>query len=245
MAAAGQAAERIRALARHWENVSVVFATGASQLATLRALVNVPDVPWEQVIGFHMDEYIGIAAGDPASFRNYLRRELIQRVSFRAFHEIDGEAPDRAQVCAAYAELLRAHSPQLCLLGIGESGHLAFNDPAEANFDDPQDCKVVALDHTCRSQQVAEGWFASLAEVPRHAITLTIPALIRIPELIASVPGKRKRTIVHRTLHEPIATACPATILRAHPKSHLFVDAASYPPESGGDGPVLSALRDE
>ena len=122
---------------------------------------------------------------------------------------------------------LRAASPQLCLLGIGENGHLAFNDPAEANFDDPEVIKVVTLDTMCRQQQLAEGWFKSLEEVPERALTLTIPTLFKVPKLIVSVPGIRKATIVRRALEEPISTNFPATILRTHPDATLYLDPES------------------
>jgi len=226
-AAAGHAAASIRALSERFDVVPVVFATGASQLRTLRALVNIPDIPWDRVIGFHMDEYVGISKEHKASFRRYLRDELTSRIAIREFHEVDGEAADPGEFCRCYAELLKQWRPQLCLLGIGENGHLAFNDPPVADFDDPKDVKLTYLDAACREQQVAEGWFASVDEVPPQAITLTIPALLRIPELIISVPGERKRRIVERTLNEEISTACPATILRTHPNAHLYLDAAS------------------
>ncbi|MGH9450719.1 MAG: glucosamine-6-phosphate deaminase [Terriglobia bacterium] len=226
-AAARAAAECLRDLAGRTSSVGVIFATGASQLAALQALTAMPDVPWDQIVGFHMDEYLGIEPEHPASFRGYLREHLTQRVRLREFHEIDGTAPNPKQTCAEYAKWLRAHDPQLCLLGIGENGHLAFNDPGEANFWDPLDAKVVSLDPTCRQQQVEEGWFPNFGAVPGQAITLTIPALMRAPRLIASVPGPRKASIVRRTLEEPISTACPATILRVHRNATVYLDEES------------------
>lgn len=225
-AAANAAAESIRRLAASGQ-AAVIFATGASQLATLDALTGISGVPWDRITGFHMDEYAGIKSDHPASFRRYLRENLTARVRLREFFEIDGSADDAARVAVAYADQLRAHSPGLCLMGIGENGHLAFNDPAEANFWDPLDAKVVTLDETCRAQQVAEGWFPDLAAVPRKAISLTIPALLRVPKLIISVPGKRKAEIVARALREKISTACPATILRAHADATVYLDAES------------------
>jgi len=228
-AAALRAAVRIRELSQQQELISVVFATGASQLETLRALTTMPDIPWPRVTGFHMDEYLGISDQHPASFRRYLRQELVSRVAMREFHQIDGNAADPGKFCLHYAGLLRQYPPDLCLLGIGENGHLAFNDPPEADFHDPKDVKVAVLDDACRHQQVNEGWFRLLSEVPAAAITLTIPTLLRIPELILSIPGERKREIVHRALTEEISTRCPATILRTHPNARLYVDADSYP----------------
>lgn len=226
-AAAEHAARRIKALAAELDEVAVIFATGASQMETLRALTSNHTVPWNQVVGFHMDEYLEISDQHPASFRRYLRERLTDRAPLKRFYGVDGTLPDPEKICREYADLLRSHPPRLCLLGIGENGHLAFNDPTEANFDDPLDARVVALDDVCRGQQFNEGWFPSLAEVPKKAITLTIPTLFRVPELICSVPGPRKAHIVKRALEEPISTQCPATILRTHPKTTVYLDRAS------------------
>jgi glucosamine-6-phosphate deaminase len=236
-AAAQHVADRIRSLAQQYDVVPVVFATGASQLETLRALVQIPDVPWRKVVGFHMDEYIGISDQHPASFRRYLRQELVDRVPMQCFNYIEGDAADRGEFCLQYAGLVREYDPQLCLAGIGENGHIAFNDPHEADFNDPTDVKIVTLDQDCRRQQVAEGWFQSIADVPSQAITLTIPCLIRIPELILSVPGERKREVMRRTMNDPISTACPATILRTHPNAHIYADATSSPLPASGRPP--------
>lgn len=225
--AAEDAARIIRELSHDRETIGVVFATGASQVAILNALVARNDVPWEKIIGVHLDEYVGIRPDDPGSFRHYLAQYLTSRVRLRAFHAIEGDAPDPAAVCDRYARLLQEVRPEVCLMGIGENGHLAFNDPGVADFSDPFDVKVVELDRTCREQQAAEGWFPSLDRVPRQAITLTLPAILRIPHLIASVPGERKAAIVRRALEEPISTDCPATILREHPGATLYLDPSS------------------
>ena len=206
--------------------VAVIFATGASQFETLAALTAI-GLPWNRVRGFHMDEYVGLPADHPGSFRRYLRERLTSRVRMLEFHEINGNAPDPVLAAREYAETLRATAPQLCLLGIGENGHLAFNDPPVADFADPLDAKVVHLDAQCRQQQLAEGWFPTINDVPASAITLTIPALMRVPRLIASVPGPRKAAIVRRAIEELISTACPATILRTHPDVTVFLDADS------------------
>lgn len=225
--AAEDAARLIRERSRDRESIGVVFATGASQLAILNALVARDDVPWEKIIGVHLDEYVGISPDNPGSFRHYLVKYLTSRVRLRAFHAIEGDAPDPAAVCDRYARLLQEVRPEVCLMGIGENGHLAFNDPGVADFSDPFDVKLVDLDRTCREQQAAEGWFPSLDRVPRQAITLTLPAILRIPHLIASVPGGRKAAIVRRALEEPISTDCPATILREHAGATLYLDASS------------------
>jgi glucosamine-6-phosphate deaminase len=225
--AAEDAASLIRELSHGRESIGVVFATGASQLPILNALVAGDDVPWEKIVGLHLDEYVGISPHDPGSFRHYLAQHLTSRVRLREFHAIDGDAPDLAAVCDRYARLLYEVRPEICLMGIGENGHLAFNDPGVANFSDPVDVKVVELDRTCLEQQAAEGWFPSVDRVPRQAITLTLPAILRIPHLIVSVPGERKAAIVRRALQEPISTACPATILREHPGATLYLDQSS------------------
>jgi len=226
-AAATVAASRLCELAKQHETVPVIFATGDSQRATLHALAAMPDVAWNQVIGFRMDEYVGLPEGHPASFSRYMRENLTSRVQLRQMYEIDGAVDNVQKTCREYAELLQAHAPLLCLLGVGENGHLAFNDPAEALFDDPVDVKQVRLDLVCRQQQVNEGAFANVAEMPERAITITVPALFRVPELILSTPGPRKAKIVKRTLYDPITTACPATILRQHPNARLFLDRDS------------------
>jgi len=226
-AAANAAAGALTELAKTRDSIGVICATGASQFDTLSALTLIPDLPWGQVRGFHMDEYIGISANHPASFRHYLRERLTQKVRMKEFLGISGDGPDSEEVARAYAETLRAADPQLCLLGIGENGHLAFNEPDVADFRDPLDAKIVQLDRMCREQQVAEGWFANIDAVPESAITLTVPALMRVPRLIASVPGPRKARIVRRTLEEPISAACPATILRTHPNATIYLDRES------------------
>jgi glucosamine-6-phosphate deaminase len=145
----------------------------------------------------------------------------------REFFEIDGSSLDLDRVRREYVRELSVAEPQLCLLGIGENGHLAFNDPSEADFEDPEAMKVVTLDAACRQQQLAEGWFPSFEEVPKQALTLTIPTMLKVPKLIVSVPGRRKAQSVRRTLEDPISTACPATILRTHPDVTLYLDKES------------------
>ncbi len=226
-AAARATAEALKELSKNRESVAAIFATGASQLDILEALTSMRGLPWDQVCGFHLDEYIGLPVDHPASFRGYLRKKLTQKVPIKEFYEVDGTAPDVEQMCRGYAQRLRASDPQLCLLGIGENGHLAFNDPDTADFSDPLDVKVVHLDAACRQQQAAEGWFDRPEDVPEYAVTLTIPAVLRVPKLIVSVPGGRKASIILRTLKEEISTACPATILRTHPGVTVYLDADS------------------
>jgi glucosamine-6-phosphate deaminase len=230
-AAAGEAAARATAEAIRQASgtgkLGVIFATGNSQVGTLRALTSMGDIPWPAITGFHLDEYVGISAQHPASFRRYLRSRLTERVPIGKFYEIDGSAADLMATKREYARLLKEAAPQIGLVGIGENGHLAFNDPHEANFSDPEMIRVVRLDKACRQQQVGEGWFATLDDVPQQALTLTIPTLLSVPKLIVSVPGRRKAQSVRRTLEDPISTACPSTILRTHPDATLYLDGES------------------
>jgi glucosamine-6-phosphate deaminase len=226
-AAARAAAETLKQLDHNGNRIGVIFATGASQLETLRALTSMHDLPWRKVHGFHLDEYIGLDDKHPASFRRYLHDNLTQRVPMEKFFEIDGTSSDPDRIRRDYVKALRAADPQLCLLGIGENGHLAFNDPAEANFDDPDAMKVVTLDADCRQQQLNEGWFKRFEDIPEQALTLTIPTILKVRKLIVSIPGHRKAQSVRRTLVEPISTACPATILRSHPDVTLYLDQES------------------
>jgi glucosamine-6-phosphate deaminase len=226
-AAAENVAESLQTMSNRATTLGVIFATGASQLFTLHALTSTPGLPWEHVCGFHLDEYVGLSADHPASFRRYLREHLTQLVPMKKFFEIDGAAADSDRICREYVRELRACDPQLCLLGVGENGHLAFNDPDEADFEDPRDMKLVRLDSHCRQQQLEEGWFTSLEEVPQRALTLTIPTILRVPKLIVSVPGRRKARIIRQMVEGPVTTACPATILRSHPDATVYLDKES------------------
>jgi glucosamine-6-phosphate deaminase len=226
-AAANAAGEAMQRLARKTPVFGMVFATGASQLDLLSELTSIPGLPWQSVHGFHLDEYAGLDENHPASFRHYLHANLTSRVSMGEFSQIDGNSADVEAFCADYAARLEQASPQIGLLGIGENGHLAFNDPGEADFDDPKAIKVVALDTRCRRQQVGEGWFRTLEEVPRHAVTLTIPTIFRIPKLIVTVPDRRKAEAVRATLRDPILPECPSTLLRRHPDVTLYLDVES------------------
>ena len=204
-----------------------MFATGNSQLAMIEQLTSSDAaVPWDAVVAFHMDEYVGVGPDHPAGFARWIRQRIAERVHPRAVHYLDGLAEPIAE-CARYAALLDAHPLDLCCLGIGENGHLAFNDPPVADFEDPLDVKVVELDQECRAQQVGEGHFASLEVVPPQAMTVTIPALRRAARLVATVPDARKAEAVGRALTGPIETACPASILRQTPQAVLYLDQDS------------------
>jgi len=226
-AAALAVADAMLHLTQTGDDLGVIFATGASQLTMLHELISLSGLPWNRIVGFHMDEYKGMAPDHFASFRRYLHEQLIERVPIKKFHEIDGSAADAERTCREYAAKLKASNPQLCLLGIGENGHLAFNDPFVADFGDPLDVRLVDLDKECREQQVAEGWFPDMERVPAQAITLTVPTLFHVPKLIVSVPGSRKAKIVRRVIEEAISNACPATLLKTHPDATVYLDDES------------------
>ena len=227
--AAGMAgAARIRAMQQDPGLLNLLFAAAPSQEETLEALRQEPGIDWGRINAFHLDEYLGLPAGAPQSFGRYLKDRLFDRLPFRQVFYIDGHAADAAAECERYGRLLREHRIDLTFLGIGENGHLAFNDPGIADFQDPLWVKVnEKLDAACRQQQVTDGQFRTLAEVPTRAITLTIPALFSARGALALVPGGRKRDIVRRTLQGPIDPACPATILRRHANACLFLDRDS------------------
>ena len=226
-AAARRAAEVILRAQSRGRTVRAVFAAAPSQNEMLDSLVATPGIDWSRVEAFHMDEYLGLPSEAPQLFRRYLHEHLFGRVPMGAVHLIDGQSTDTARECARYGALLRAKPIDLVCLGIGENGHLAFNDPPVADFQDPVLVKVVELDEACRRQQVHDGAFASVEEVPPTALTLTIPALLGAEYLSAAVPGPAKAEAVRNTLEGPIATSCPASILRTHPNATLFLDDAS------------------
>jgi glucosamine-6-phosphate deaminase len=186
-----------------------------------------PGLDWSRIALFHMDEYLGIADTHPASFRRFLRERVEQRVRPRVFHYLRGEADEPLTECERYAGLLGAQPLDLCCLGIGENGHLAFNDPPVADFSDPRTVKLVKLDEPCRRQQVGEGAFPDLAAVPPYAFTLTVPALCAAAKLIGVVPERRKAPAVKAALEGPIQTACPASILRLQTQATLYLDTDS------------------
>jgi glucosamine-6-phosphate deaminase len=202
---------------------NAMFATGNSQLAMLDALVGAPGVDWGRVRVFHMDEYVGMSDDHPASFARYIRERIVARVHPLDAHYV-GNSPEAAP---AYAALLGRYPLDLCVMGIGENGHLAFNDPPVADFNDPLDVKVVSLEEACRLQQVGEGHFPSLDAVPTEAITVTIPALTRAGAVVVVCPEARKAPAVAAALTGPITTACPASVLRTVAGARLYLDADS------------------
>ncbi len=225
-AAGEQAARAIAAAIAARGAARVILASAPSQNETLAVLVAAP-LAWDRVTIFHMDEYLGLAADHPQTFRAYQRANVLSRIRPAAFHGIAGESLDAAAECARYSKLLCAAPIDVCCLGIGENGHLAFNDPPVADFADPHLVKVVELDAACRQQQVNDGCFPSIDAVPTHALTLTIPALMSAHTLVCSVPGPRKAPAVKATVRDAITTACPATILRRHADATLYLDSDS------------------
>lgn len=221
-------------------SVNMIFASAPSQMDVLGALLFQPDVPWDKINAFHMDEYLGLPGDAPQSFGNYLRERFFSKKPFATVAYLDGNAPDPTAECARYAALLRQYPADIAVVGIGANGHLAFNDPGIAVFDDPELVKInPALDDTCIQQQVDDGWFATRDDVPKSALTLTIPALTRAPHVVAIVPSAEKAAILKQFAEDKITTACPATILREHPDAVLFLDHAAAslcPLLTGGDG---------
>ena len=207
--------------------VSVIFAAAPSQNEFLETLVAAKGIDWSRVTAFHMDEYVGLPGSAPQSFGRWLRDRIFDKVRPKTVHYLDGMAMDPAKECARYAALLKAAPPDLTCMGIGENGHLAFNDPPVADFQDPQAVKIVELDLASRKQQVNDGCFDALDSVPKTAMTLTIPTLLSAPWIYCMVPGPRKAPAVKRTLDGEIATECPATILRRHERAVLFLDKDS------------------
>jgi glucosamine-6-phosphate deaminase len=208
-------------------SAAVILATGNSQIQFLEALIALGGVDWPRLTLFHMDEYLGIDAGHKASFRRYLRERVEQRVKPRQFHYLEGDTLLPLDECERYTRLLLAQPIDLCCLGIGENGHIAFNDPPVANFADPHRVKLVKLDRACQLQQVNEGHFPSLEAVPQYAFTLTIPMLCSAKRMLCVAPEKRKAKAVKATLKGPIHTECPASFLRQLAQATLFLDADS------------------
>lgn len=216
-------AQHLKKILEEKDVVNMMFAAAPSQNEVLETLRSA-DIDWSRVNAFHMDEYIGLNPEHSAGFGNFLRRSIFDWVPFRNVYYIDGNAPDPQEECYRYAKLLREYPIDVCMLGVGENGHIAFNDPPVADFQDPEAVKIVKLESRCRRQQVNDGCFASLDEVPTHAITVTIPALCSADGLYCTVPASTKAQAVKAMLQEEISTACPASILRQYDKARLYLD---------------------
>jgi len=222
-AAATATARTINDLLSKQDEVNMVFAAAPSQNEFLAALVQ-QQVEWKRVNAFHMDEYIGLSAGSPATFGYYLQTHLFGKVTFKAVNYINGNAENE---CARYASLLANNPVDIVCMGIGENNHIAFNDPPVADFNDAQTVKIVDLDEPCRQQQVNDGCFPSMAQVPTHAITLTVPALLNCKYIFCIVPGERKAKAVFNTFNSEVNEQYPSTALRKHSSVHLFLDKDS------------------
>ena len=225
-AAADVKAAILRALADK-ETINMIFAAAPSQNEVLANLATDREIPWDRVNAFHMDEYIGLDKNAPQGFGNFLRDHIFGIAPFKSVNYIRIDAPDAEEECRRYEKLLRDNPVDIVVLGIGENGHIAFNDPPFADFDDARLVKTVKLDEVCRNQQVNDGCFARIDDVPTHALTLTVPALMSGKELYCIVPAKTKANAVDRTVNGEITEDCPASVLRTHSSATLYLDPDS------------------
>jgi glucosamine-6-phosphate deaminase len=225
-AAAAEAASALRDTIARQGRACVVAATGASQFEFLEELVRAPDVDWRRTVFFHLDEYVGLPASHPASFRRYLKERLADRVHPGAFHFIEGDRPDPEAEARRVGELIHGCEIDVAFVGIGENGHLAFNDPP-ADFATEEPYIVVRLDEACRRQQLGEGWFESLEEVPRRAISMSIRQIMKARRILCVVPDARKATAVRDTLTGEVSPWRPASALQRHPAATVYLDVDS------------------
>ncbi|MCM4153844.1 glucosamine-6-phosphate deaminase [Arenibacter sp. N53] len=205
---------------------NLILATGASQFSFLEALQK-KKIDWKKITVFHLDEYKGLSETHPASFRKYLKERILNSVVPKKIYFLNGDVEDLESELRSYEEALKFHPIDIACIGIGENGHIAFNDPAVADFKDPKLVKLVELDEACRNQQLGEGWFPSFDDVPKEALTLTITAILSCKAISCVVPDERKAQAVYNTLYGEISTTCPASILRTHKETVLFLDKAS------------------
>ncbi len=201
----------------------IILATGTSQFSFLNSLKK-KDIDWKNIIVFHLDEYNGISDTHPASFRKYLKDRILDEVNPKKVFLLNGDADDIEEVMKEYSQALENHPIDVACIGIGENGHIAFNDPPVAAFNDSKKVKIVDLDEDCRNQQLGEGWFPTLEDVPKQALTLTIPIILSAKSISCVVPDERKSEAIKNALRAEISTACPATILRTHSDIKLFLD---------------------
>ena len=227
--AADLAREYLRSLLKQQDTVSIILATGNSQLEFLDAIAKLDEgiarkneLDWSRIVLFHLDEYLGISREHPASFRYYLHHKVEKRVQPGTFNYIQGDALQPLAECDRYKQLLQQQEIDLCMLGIGDSGHLAFNEPSVADFNDSEVIKLVRLETKTRQQQVDGGYFTDLAAVPKYAYTLTIPTICTAKKIFCLAPGNHKAELVRQTLKSAIAPEFPATILRTLPQAVLF-----------------------
>jgi glucosamine-6-phosphate deaminase len=223
-AAAEAGAVAIRAAIETRGEATIVLATGASQFETLAALTSRPDIAWDRVTAFHLDEYVGLPATHSASFRAYLRQRFLTPLAHRPrLHEVEGDAADAMAEADRLSALIAGRTVDVCFAGLGENCHLAFNDPP-ADFTTERAFAVVELDEACRRQQLGEGWFPSLDAVPRQAITMTVPQILRSALIVLSVSDTRKACAVRDAVDGPVTPLHPGSILQRHPATLMFVD---------------------
>ncbi|QEM10181.1 6-phosphogluconolactonase [Mucilaginibacter rubeus] len=221
--AAADAAVTINKLLSEKEHINIIFAAAPSQSAFLESLKNDDSVEWERINAFHMDEYLGLPADAPQSFGNFLKEAIFGHANFRSINYINGNTTDINTERKRYARLLNQNPPDIVFMGIGENTHLAFNEPFQADFNDPEIIKIVTLDPVCRQQQVNDGCFKQLEDVPVKALTLTIPVLVAAKYIFCMVPGINKADAVRKTLNEPVSVEFPSTILREHHNATLYL----------------------
>ena len=225
-AAAEQARDAILGSVAERGRARIVAATGASQFEFLEALTSIPGIDWKKVELFHLDEYIGLPINHPASFRKYLMERLISKTGITRFVFLDGGAPDPRQMAARAGVELNSGPVDVAFVGIGENGHLAFNDPP-ADFETEQPFLIVTLDEACRRQQVGEGWFSDISQVPRQAVSMSVRQILKARQIIAVVPEARKAPAVKACLEGAITPLCPASILRTHSDVTMYLDEDS------------------
>jgi glucosamine-6-phosphate deaminase len=225
-AAANEAASLIRQAIAARSEAYVIAATGSSQFEFLDALVLQPGIDWGKVTFFHLDEYVGLPETHPASFRRYLQERIVDRVHPGAFHFLNGDAPDPATECRRVGELISRETIDAAFVGIGENGHLAFNDPP-ADFETEQPYLIVELDEACRQQQVGEGWFPSIDEVPRQAISMSVQQILKARNVLCVVPERRKAQAVRDCIERGVSPMHPASILQQHAHTTIYLDTES------------------
>lgn len=227
LSAANIIQQDLQQILKHKQTATVLFATGNSQLKFLDALASLNNIDWSRIICFHLDEYLGISENHSSSFRYYLRERIEKPILPQKFHYIQGDTLEPLQECERYSKLLTAQEIDLCMLGIGENGHLAFNEPAVANFQDPLQVKLVKLDSVNHQQQVNQGHFPNIESVPKYAFTLTIPMICAAKKIICLAPGQGKAKLVKQLLQGNITPQFPASILRNQPQANLLIDTES------------------
>lgn len=225
--AASEMSKTLVSLLGRKDYVNIVFAAAPSQNEFLTHLTQIRNIDWSRVNAFHMDEYVNLPEEAPQKFGNFLKMKIFDKVPFKSVNYIDGNAADLPIECQRYSKLLKEYPPDIICMGIGENGHIAFNDPSVADFNDPQIVKIVELDRMSRFQQVRDGCFNDLSLVPKYALTLTIPILIKGNYLFCMVPGLSKAEAVFNTLNGNITEKCPASILRTHKNATLYLDEES------------------